>query len=74
MLKPCTLLQMKGFLTILGLQSSSSKGDFETWEGKSKVVILCVSESQVPCLAISAILNDVGETEEAFTRIVNVIN
>lgn len=73
MLKPTSITTIRAYLTVLGLQHNSSTPNFEHWEGEKKSTIICVSEPEMPVLSISAMLTDVKETSESFTRIASVI-
>lgn len=73
MLKPTKLTTIKAYLTVLGLQESSSKDGFELWEGNSKEVLICVAEPTFPVFSIITMLHELEESEEAFLRIAAVI-
>jgi hypothetical protein len=74
MLKPTTIFKIKQYLTVLGLIHNSTKGNFESWEGKRKSVIICVSESEMPVFAIQSMLNELKESADAFIKITSVIH
>jgi hypothetical protein len=73
MLKPTKITTIRHYLTVLGLEHNVSKGNFESWEGRGKFVIICVSESEMPPSAIEVMLRELNESSEAFAKITAVI-
>lgn len=73
MIKPTKITTIRHYLTILGLEKNSVKGDFELWEGRGRAVIICVSESEMPVFSIQSMLRELDETAESFIKITAVI-
>ena len=73
MIKPTKITTIRHYLTVLGLEHNSTKGNFESWEGHGKFVIICVSEPEMPITAIEVMVRELEETAEAFGRITAVI-
>lgn len=74
MLIPTTIFKIKHYLTVLGLDHNSTRGNFEAWEGHGKFVIICVSEREMPISAIQTMLNELKESAESFVKITAVIH
>lgn len=74
MIKPTKLTKVKGYLTVLGYEHNSTRGDFEQWENKhGDSILLCVNTPTVPVFTILTLLHELNETAEAFIKITNVI-
>lgn len=73
MLIATNIFKIKGYLTVLGLVHNSTRGNFESWEGHGKFVIICVSEHDMPISAIQNMLNELKESAESFMKITAVI-
>jgi hypothetical protein len=75
-LQPVSVLKIRHYPTILGLERNSSKGEFEEWVHSKKdiSVIICVGEANMPPTSIGAMLSELDEDAQQFMQIISVIN
>lgn len=72
-LQPQPISKIRDYLTINGLDKGSVQGDCETWQGKGKNVIICVSENTMPVIAIQTLLAELDDNPQDFMKIMEVV-